>query len=85
MPVTKTGKGGTRKINRMSRKASHIKYNAEGRHDKNKAKKIAKSNRKIKRTKKTEEELKCLTWERGLGKVDIIYEKNRQQALRKRK
>ena len=46
MPDKKIGKGGTRKINRMGRSPSHNRYNAEGRRDKNKARKIAKQNLK---------------------------------------
>lgn len=46
MPDSKPGKGGTRKIDRMSRSPSHARYNQEGRRDKNKKRKVAKQARK---------------------------------------
>jgi len=44
--MPKVGKGGTRKINRMSRSPAHARYNAERRWEKNKARKIAKQAKK---------------------------------------
>lgn len=40
----KRGKGGTRKIGRKGRKPTHQRYNNEGRFEKNKIKRIFKSN-----------------------------------------
>lgn len=45
-------KGGSRKVGRANRKPSHKRYNAEGRREKNKAKRIAKEKKRQERSAK---------------------------------
>ncbi len=85
MPVTKVGKGGTRKINRMGRKPAHVKYNASRRWERNKIKKIAKAAKGIKEKSKAKGDPKQSIWNSALGKVEEIYEKNHRLSLTSRR